>query len=266
MNLSPKISIITVVRNGEQHIEHTIKSIVNQSYQNIEYLIIDGNSTDRTIEIIKKYQDQISFWVSEPDSGIYDAMNKGVRASSGDWLLFIHSDDYLLSPTVIEEAVPYLRNSTHQIAYGQVGFIYPDQSEKTYGAEWGSLKKRFREVAMCIPHQATFHSRKLFVNGCFDKNFRIAGDYDFLLRHLKDHEATFFPVMIAKMRADGISFTASKIDLLRDTRKAQIKNKMYRSIPPFSWHVSAFKLLVIDLIIKAFGVEWKNRIRGILKN
>lgn len=265
MNLSPKISIITIVRNGEQHIEHTIRSIICQTYPNIEYLIIDGNSTDGTVDIIRKYDDRISFWLSEPDAGIYDAMNKGVKASTGDWLLFIHSDDFLLNEHVIEQAVPYLRKTPHQIAYGQVGFIYPDLTEKTYGAEWEPLKKRFREVAMCIPHQATFHSRALFKNQLFDKTFRIAGDYDFLLRHLKDHDATFFPVMIAKMRADGISFTASKIDLLRDTRKVQIKNKMYRSIPPLSWHVSAFKLLATDFIIKTFGVKWKNRVRRLFK-
>jgi glycosyltransferase involved in cell wall biosynthesis len=264
MNSNPKISIITVVRNGEKHIEQTIKSIISQTYENLEYIVIDGASTDGTVDIIKKYESNINYWISERDSGLYDALNKGVKCASGDWIIFIHADDYLLNETVISQAAVYLNDARTQIVYGKIIFIYPAGGEKTYGHDWENSKKTFRRVAMCIPHQATFHARTLFINEQFDTTFRIAGDYDFLLRHLRNHDATFIPVTIAKMRADGISYSASKIDLLKDTRRAQIKNKMYKSVPPLSWHLSAIKLLVTDLLIRLIGIEGKDKIKRIL--
>jgi glycosyltransferase involved in cell wall biosynthesis len=263
MNPLPTISIITVVRNGEQSIERTIKSIISQTYKNIEYIIIDGKSADGTVSKIQKYQQNINYWISEPDGGIYDAMNKGVRASSGDWLLFINADDYLISATIIEEAVYYLSTCEMLIAYGKINFMYPNGSVASYGSEWSELKYRFRNVAACIPHQATFHAKKLFVGEYFDTSFRIAGDYDFLLRHLKDHDACFIPLTISNMDGSGISATASKIDLLKDTRKAQIKNNIYKFSPSIPWYISALKLIVVDSIIQMIGISGKDRIKHI---
>ncbi len=91
----PLISVITVVSNGEKHLEKTIQSVMNQAYDNVEYIIIDGGSTDGTVDIIRRYDDQIDYWVSEPDSGIYDAMNKAASTSNGNWLYFIGADDVL---------------------------------------------------------------------------------------------------------------------------------------------------------------------------
>ncbi|MEO6287387.1 MAG: glycosyltransferase family 2 protein [Dyadobacter sp.] len=265
MNLLPTISIITVVRNGERSIEHAIKSIISQTYKNIEYIIIDGKSTDGTVEKIQKYHENINYWISEPDSGIYDAMNKGVLASNGDWLLFINADDHLVSATSIEEAVSYLTTCEKSIAYGKINFTYPNGSVASYGSEWNDLKYRFRNVAACIPHQATFHAKALFAGQYFDTSFRIAGDYDFLLRHLKDHDACFIPVTVTNMDGGGISATVSKIDLLKDTRKAQIKNNMYRFSPSISWYISAIKLLVVDSIIRTIGIRGKDKIRDFFR-
>ena len=92
---SPRISIITVVYNGASTLEQTILSVLKQTYSRIEYIIIDGGSKDGTVDIIKKYQDRIAYWVSEPDEGIYDAMNKGIRHASGDWIYFLGADDIL---------------------------------------------------------------------------------------------------------------------------------------------------------------------------
>jgi glycosyltransferase involved in cell wall biosynthesis len=101
----PVISIITIVYNGEMLLERTIQSIVNQTYSRIEYIIIDGNSKDRTVEIIKKYSDKISLWQSEPDKGLYDAMNKGIKLAKGDYLLFINAGDELFDKFTIEKIV-----------------------------------------------------------------------------------------------------------------------------------------------------------------
>ncbi|TLV00784.1 glycosyltransferase family 2 protein [Dyadobacter luticola] len=261
METLPKISIITVVRNGENDIENTIKSIISQTYTNVEYIIIDGKSTDGTVDIIKKYQHHLSYWISEKDKGIYDAMNKGVIASTGDWLLFINSDDSLASDDVLQKAVKYLQECTDKIAYGNIIYVYPGEKEVEYGPAWESTKYRFRNVAMSLAHQATFHSKALFTERHFDTSFKIAGDYDFLLSHLKDHEATYFPVTIAKMKTGGLSYSVSKIELLRDTRKAQIQNKMYNSIPSIAWIVSATKLLLVDFIIRNVGVDGKNTLK-----
>jgi glycosyltransferase involved in cell wall biosynthesis len=263
--LSPTISVITVVRNGETYIEETIKSVASQTYPNIEHIIIDGNSTDNTVNIIRRHENALSYWISEPDAGIYDAMNKGVSAAKGDWLLFINADDFLASPTSIDEAIVYLNNANNLIVYGNVIYLYPDGSEKLYGTEWDLLKYRFRNVAMYLAHQATFHSKQLFLNNLFDTSFKIAGDYDFLLRHLKDNDATYIPVTIAKMRTGGLSYSVSKIELLRDTRKAQIQNKMYNYVPSLSWIISGIKLVVVDTIIKIFGIRGKNLIKKFLR-
>lgn len=264
MTLPPKISIITVVRNGEQYIESAIKSIISQTYENIEYIVIDGKSSDGTVEIIKEFEDCITHWISEPDKGIYDAMNKGVRFSTGEWILFINSDDYLLNDHVIEQAVPFLNKCTNLIAYGQVQISFSAGEDKTSGDEWDKLKYRFRNVAMCFPHQGTFHSKRLFDQGLFDNSFKIAGDYDLLLRHLKNNDATFIPVLIAKMRAVGISNNAGKLLLLRETRRVQVKNGIYKLVPSYPWIISAAKLIVTNFIIRSIGIDGKDKLKKIL--
>jgi glycosyltransferase involved in cell wall biosynthesis len=98
------ISVITVVYNGQDYLEETIQTVLKQTYQNKEYIIIDGGSLDDTVEIIKKYEDSIDYWISEPDNGIADAMNKGLKVAQGDYILFLHSDDYFLENNTLEKA------------------------------------------------------------------------------------------------------------------------------------------------------------------
>lgn len=260
----PLITIITVVYNAVETLEKTIVSVINQSYEDIEYIIIDGGSTDGSTEIAKKYESRISTFISERDQGIYDAMNKGVNASTGDWLLFLNADDYLVNETVIEKSIPYLNKCSNLIAYGNIIYMYPDGSEVLYGKDWAQLKHRFRNVAMCLAHQATFHSKKLFAERLFNVSFKIAGDYDFLLNHLKDNDATYFPITISKMKTGGLSYSVSKFELLADTRKAQINNGIYKLIPSLSWITSAIKLIMVDTVIKIVGIRGKNMIKRAL--
>ncbi len=116
----PLITIITLSLNAEKHIRETIESITHQTYENIEYMIIDGGSTDSTMSIIKEYGSGISHWISEPDNGISDAMNKGIKLATGDFLLFIHADDYLISSDIIEQAVNEIEMSNHDIYHFKV--------------------------------------------------------------------------------------------------------------------------------------------------
>lgn len=113
----PLISVVTVVFNAAAYLEQTIGSVINQTYDNIEYIIIDGASTDGSQEIIKKYESCIFYWLSEPDRGIVDAMNKGVQLSVGDYVLLLHADDYLLASDVIASAVQYLEGRPLIVAY-----------------------------------------------------------------------------------------------------------------------------------------------------
>ncbi|GHT63967.1 hypothetical protein AGMMS50239_20840 [Bacteroidia bacterium] len=116
---NPKISIVTVTYNAVSVLEETILSIINQIYNNIEYIVIDGGSTDGTLDIIKKYEDRLSYWISEPDKGIYDAMNKGIDRASGDWINFMNAGDLFYSNTIIQELVDmHYFDDNEAIIYG----------------------------------------------------------------------------------------------------------------------------------------------------
>jgi glycosyltransferase involved in cell wall biosynthesis len=264
MNVNPKISIITVVRNGEKHIEETIESVLAQTYTNLEYIVIDGKSSDSTVQIVKKYADKIAYWVSESDAGIYDAMNKGVKASTGDWILFINADDFLAGHRVIEEAVAHLKNCKSMVAYGNVTFIYASGEEIKHGVEWSDIRYAFRNIGMRLPHQGTFHSKMLFHGKLFDSNFRITGDYNLLLSYLKDHEAVHFPVSVAKMRAGGISDSVSKIKLLKETRRAHLNNNIHTNFPSLPFLIYGLKLITVDFFIRIFGSDRKDKFKKLI--
>lgn len=261
--LGPKISVITVVWNGEKHLEDTIQSVIGQTYPNIEYIVIDGGSTDGTLDIIKRYDSNIHYWISEKDSGIYDAMNKGVKASTGDWLLFINADDYLANENAIAFAVEYLAHCRSLVAYGNVHFL-DDEETQVHGRPWEKISYEFRNIGMRLPHQATFHAKELFKERGFDSSFRIVGDYDLLLSYLKNHDALYFPILIAEMRAGGISDSVSKRKLFNETRRAQVANGSYIR-PSLNWYINAVKVITISWIIRVFGKQFKDRIKNLVK-
>lgn len=178
----PKISIITVSYNSERYIEDAITSVLNQTYSNIEYIIIDGNSTDGTQKKIKSYKDKLDYFISEPDSGIYEAFNKGVRASTGDIVYFLNSDDYLMDEGSINRIAQVFRDNVMlKVVYGNV--LIADErlgSRHIFGREMNL--EDFREGYM-PPHQGTFVKRELFGEyGMFDEAFEISGDFEFMLR------------------------------------------------------------------------------------
>ena len=151
---SPKISIITVVFNGVETLETTIKSVINQSYKNIEYIIIDGNSKDGTIDIVKKYNHSITQWISEPDNGIYDAMNKGLNISNGDYIWFMNSGDEIANNNTIQDIIS--SNPISDIYYGDTIMIDSDGNEignrrltPPKKLTWKSFKK-----GMLVSHQS----------------------------------------------------------------------------------------------------------------
>lgn len=175
-----KISIITVTFNCEKVIERTIQSCISQTYSNFEYIIIDGGSTDGTVDIIKKYSDRISYWISEPDKGIYDAMNKGVEYATGDWIIFMNAGDLFASNKILSIIFNNFVNDSN------VGFIYGDYAlmrngyvkiEKIKIPFWKSLKY---VPPMGICHQSVFTKTTLARRYRFNLKYKICADYDML--------------------------------------------------------------------------------------
>jgi len=179
----PVVSIITVVFNGIDTLERTIKSVVNQTYQNIEYIIVDGGSNDGTQNLIKNYENHISKWISESDNGLYDAMNKGIRLSSGDYFWFINSGDEIAANDTLQKV--FEKTNSADFYYGQTVMV--DNDNQIIGARrltppdnltW----KDFRN-GMLVSHQSVIVSRK--VAGEYNTNYRFSADYEWTLSALK---------------------------------------------------------------------------------
>lgn len=166
-----KVTVITVVRNDVGHIEETLLSVLNQSYSNLEYIVIDGGSTDGTVEIIKKYTDRLAFWISEPDGGIYPAMNKGLEHATGEWVNFMNSGDIFADHLVIEKLFSSVNdwNCKHLIGGNTIN-VYSDGREEIHHAE----------PANVIPQRLPFSHQASFVRTAdchFDTCFKYAADY-----------------------------------------------------------------------------------------
>lgn len=206
---APLISIIVAVFNGKATLQQCIESVAQQTYSNKELIVVDGGSTDGTVDLLKDSSEKISTWISEPDHGIYNAWNKGLNLAQGVWICFLGADDFLWEPTVLEQMATHLQAlpSSIRVAYGQIMLVGNDgQSVRALGQPWEPLKDSFKQF-MCIPHVGTMHRRELFAqHGRFDESFQIAGDYELLLRELTTADAAFFPnLIVAGQRLGGIS-------------------------------------------------------------
>ncbi len=185
INDLPLITVITVVFNGAKTLEETIQSVINQTYPNVEYIIIDGGSTDGTLDIIKKYEDHIDYWVSEKDKGIYDAMNKGVEIANGKWINFMNAGDKFYNKKTLEEVGIYRidNNSSNKIGV-LYGFTYAiGQSDKFIFKN--SKIKILSGIPLYMPncHQSMFFNINAFKKiGLYDTTYLTAADYDFLVK------------------------------------------------------------------------------------
>lgn len=177
-----RITVITVCYNAEESIERAVKSVVEQDYGDVEYIIIDGASTDHTIEIIRRYEKQISVFVSEPDAGIYDAMNKGIERATGDYVYFLGADDWLIDSHVLTDVTEFIqRNPGYSLYMGDV-ILYYDKLRLIKKANVNLTVEDIKYGHMCS-HQGLFSKRSLFEKG-FDTRYKIAADYEFVLRNV----------------------------------------------------------------------------------
>lgn len=206
------VSIITVCFNSEKTIERTIKSVLEQTYENLEYIIVDGKSMDKTLEIVEKYrplfQGKMKV-ISEPDRGIYDAMNKGIRNASGELIGIINSDDYYEADAV-ETIVSGMVDSDYQILYGKLRVVREN-------AETNIIMPRHENLSEeMIAHPTCFVTKKVYDDfGTFDTKYRSCADHDFMLRMRKHPEVMFVPVekLIANF-TEGTGMSAQKSSIL----------------------------------------------------
>jgi glycosyltransferase involved in cell wall biosynthesis len=174
----PKISVVTINYNMGGDLAGTIESVLSQNYANLEYIVVDGGSTDNSVDVIKKY-DRIDHWISEPDEGRYYAMNKGVRAATGDWVIFINSGDRFHDPNVVVDVFQSTDHSDADLVYGHVLRRYPSQNvERIIPAQQLSTLP----LRMPCSHQSLFVRRSLLLEHPFSSELSIAADHDFMLR------------------------------------------------------------------------------------
>lgn len=220
INKSPVVTIVTVVFNGEKHLEKTIKSVIGQTYKNIEYIIIDGGSTDGTLDIIRKYENTIDYWVSEQDAGIYDAWNKGVSLSTGEWIAFLGADDKYMENAIMEyiNYLNALESVNPEFISSKVNIISNGKKLRVIGEKWTwNVFKKYMNTA----HVGSLHNRSLFTKyGLFDKEYGICGDYELLLRPRKNLRAEFVNSVTANMELGGISNQNKQV--FKETLKAKV--------------------------------------------
>ena len=204
-----KISLITVTYNSGEFLEECIQSVISQSYSNLEYIIIDGGSTDSTISVIHKYKPYISVFISEPDLGIYDAMNKGIEHATGEVIGILNGDDFFADSLVLNRISEEFQKSRADIVYGNLWYVSRQNSAKIV-RKW--ISKSCTNVSMqygWMPAHPTFYAkRKLFQEfGNYDLLYKSAADYDLMLRFLFKHQrsSSFVNKVFVKMRTGGVS-------------------------------------------------------------
>ncbi len=202
-----KVSIITIAYNSAETIEDTIKSVVNQGYKNIEYIIIDGGSTDDTLNIIDKYKQDISIFISEPDKGIYDAMNKGVKRASGTIIGILNSDDIYANDSVIDNVVKTIGD--HDALYADLVYVERvDTSKITRTWKSGFYKQGAFKYGWMPPHPTFFVKKDCYQKyGAYNLKLKSAADYECMLRMIHKHKISlaYLPQIITKMRVGGQS-------------------------------------------------------------
>jgi len=204
-----KVSIITISYNSEKSISDAITSVLSQSYENIEYIIVDGKSKDNTIDIVKSFGDKITTFVSEPDKGIYDALNKGIGLATGDIVGFMHSDDLFANDQIISNVVKKFKENNTDSLYGDLQYVYKEDTNKIL-RYWKSGVFSLRQLKLgWMPPHPTLYIKKWVYDkyGGFNIDMGISADYDTMLRFLGKYKIStqYLPEVMVKMRVGGAS-------------------------------------------------------------
>ncbi len=237
-----KVSIITVCYNSEATLEATIRSVIDQDHPDIEYIVVDGNSTDGSAAIIEKHRSTIAKLISEKDEGMYFAVNKGIAQATGEIVGMLNSDDFYANNQVISNVVGEFQSKKTDTVYGDLEYVSRDNTEKII-RHWRSTPfdpKLFLKGWM-PPHPTFFVKRKCYEQfGNFNTSFSISADYELMLRFLYKHRisASYIPQVLVKMRTGGISNVSlsSRIKANREDRRA--------------WKINGLKAGNLTLLLK----------------
>ena len=222
---NPKISVVTVCYNAVETIEKTILSVINQTYQNIEYIIIDGGSKDGTVDVVNKYRDKIAFFVSEPDKGIYDAMNKGIKVATGDWINFMNAGDTFFSSETIGNIFDDKNYLGNAVVYGDAKYI---QKCGWYELRASGIEAFHEHTPFC--HQSAFICTSIMREYGYDTRYRFASDYNFFYNLWKaSYKMKYVPETIAVFDASEVSFSGSHPFLVLQ-EEMKISHSTYYSV------------------------------------
>ena len=251
MNLT-KVSIITVVYNNVEYIKNAIQSVLSQDYLNIEYIVIDGNSNDGTISAIKEFEDQIDYFFSSSDKGIYDALNKGIEISTGEIIGILHSDDLFIDTKVVSEMVSKLQSEDAEFIFSDLIIVNPETKKiiRYYMANY--FKPWMLRIGWVPPHPTVFMKKTIYDEfGDYSLDYEIASDFDYFLKIFYGRKIhwTYLNRITVVMGSKGVSNSgiSNKILMAKEIRRALKNNKV--------WSLSIFQLLryfirVFELLIK----------------
>ena len=252
MNSSPKISIITVSFNSAKTIKETIESILIQDYNNIEYIIIDGGSSDETIDIVKSYSEKISYFISEKDNGIYDAMNKGIKAATGDIVGILNSDDFYPNSFVLSNVAKSFKKYNCDAVYGDL--VYVNKKDTTQIKRYwqaGNYNTSKIKNGWMLPHPTFFVKKVMYDrHGLYNSDLKRAADYEMILKLLykENISVQYIPMILVKMRMGGASnstflnrIRANKEDGLAWTKNQLNKPMFVRIKKPLQKAIQFFK-------------------------
>ena len=236
MQLQPTFSIITITYNAVRLVEQTLLNVLSQSYPNIEYIVIDGGSTDGTVDIIRRYESGLAYWVSEPDKGIYDAMNKGIRMATGDVVGLLNSDDFYTSNDVLEHVARALSDPNVDAIYGDIHYVNDD--DLTHCVRYYSSRVFSRGLMRLgfMPAHPSFYCRRTIYEkyGTFDTSLRVAADFENLLRliFINRIRMKYIPEDFVTMRTGGASSSGmvSHKRILKEHMVAYKQNGVYSNL------------------------------------
>lgn len=225
--MPPKISIITINFNNKEGLERTILSVISQNFKDFEYIVIDGGSTDGSKEIIEKHNNQISYWISEPDKGIYNAMNKGIAATKGEYLLFLNSGDHFCEENSLETGVSYL--GKEEIIYGNLKIV---DAQHTFTKQYKKKLTLYYFFHESLPHPATFIKKTTFNKiGFYDETLSIVSDWKWFLEAIISYNCTYKHIdeTISTFYLDGLSSAQENINKIQSETITTFK-KLYPQV------------------------------------
>ena len=248
----PLVSIITVVYNNSKHIRDAIESVLSQDYSRIEHIVIDGGSTDGTVDIIEEYVNKISVFLSEPDEGVYDALNKGIATANGDYIGILHSDDIFLDAKVVSDVIQTLQDTGSDLCFSDL-VIVDEVSGKVMRYVMAHYFRRWMlRIGLHPPHPTIFLKRSLFDEfGLYSTNYQIAGDFDFMIRVFYGRKIkwSYMNRISVKMRSGGKSNSglSNKILCAKEIHESLNMNNIFTL---YFFQVGRYLIRMMELLIK----------------